>query len=436
MSKQIGAWRISPGNWVVALLVASAIQIGSAHARLDEPVRLSVSDALSRAVSAHPALDAQAAEIEARRGEARQAGLWSNPSVELEADEFGGDRGGLGDAETTLRLRQTIPIGGDRSRARQAGIAATRIAEEGLHQRRLDLLARTATVFVEAGAANDRAELRLELLDLAREAAGVISARVEAGRASPIENNRARVLLETARSSSTRASLEANAATAELAAIFGIPTMEASAFHPEPFFGFGFAETAPQDAIEANARLAVQKAEIALRAAVLRAARAGAIPDVTVGAGMRRFGASDETAYLASIEIPIPLFDRNQGNIAAAAARESASLLEADALRRELMRQFALSFGRWQRAQEHYESLRVEVLPASREAYEASRDAYQEGELDLLSLLDVQREYFDGRIALIDARTRFATSAIDLDLLTGGRRLLALLEGVPVEDTP
>ncbi|TGY87732.1 TolC family protein, partial [Marinicauda pacifica] len=99
--------------------------------------------------------------------------------------------------------------------------------------------------------------------------------------------------------------------------------------HPQPLFGFNFSEETPQGAIEGKARLAVEQAEIARRAAVLRAERAGAIPDVTVGAGMRRFGASDETAYLASIEIPIPVFDRTQGNIAAAAARETVSLLEA-----------------------------------------------------------------------------------------------------------
>ena len=75
MSKPNDARRVSPGRWIAALLVAGAVQTGSAHARVDEPVRLSVSDALSRAVSAHPELDAQAAEIEAREGEARQAGL-------------------------------------------------------------------------------------------------------------------------------------------------------------------------------------------------------------------------------------------------------------------------------------------------------------------------------------------------------------------------
>lgn len=435
MSKTNDARRVSPGRWIAALLVAGVVQTGGAYARADEPSRLSVSDALSRAVSAHPELDAQSAEIEAREDEARQAGLWSNPSIELEADEIGGDRGGLGDGETTVFLRQTIPLGGDRSRARNAGLAATRVAEQTLRQRRLDLLARTAAAFVEADAAQDRAEVRQELLDLAREAADAISARVEAGRASPIENNRARVLLETARSAATRARLDANAAARELAAIFGVSVLEASLGHPQPLFDFDFSEQTPQGAIEANARLAVQQAEIARRAALLRAERAGAIPDVTVGAGMRRFGASDETAYLASIEIPIPVFDRNQGNIAAAAARETASLLEADALRRELLREFALNYGRWRRAAEHYESLRTQILPASREAYEASREAYQEGELDLLNLLDVQREYFDARIALIDARSRFAASAIDLDLMTGGRRLVALLEGAPMEDT-
>ena len=42
-------------------------------------------------------------------------------------------------------------------------------------------------------------------------------------------------------------------------------------------------------------------------------ARARAIPNVTAGLGVRHFNESDDAALVFGLEVPIPLFDRNQG---------------------------------------------------------------------------------------------------------------------------
>ncbi|MEA1940606.1 MAG: hypothetical protein U9P68_00005, partial [Pseudomonadota bacterium] len=83
----------------------------------DNPLELST--ALQRAVQANPRIGSARAGVSARLGAARQAGLWANPSLEAEIEDFGGDRGDIGDGDLTVAVRQTIPLGGDRRRARE-----------------------------------------------------------------------------------------------------------------------------------------------------------------------------------------------------------------------------------------------------------------------------------------------------------------------------
>ena len=73
------------------------------------------------------------------------------------------------------------------------------------------------------------------------------------------------------------------------------------------------------------------------------------------------------------------------------------------------------------------------MLPASRDAFSAAQEAYGEGAMDVLDLLDIQRTYFDVRIDLIAARAALARAAIDIDLLAGAPSL-SVMASTTVEE--
>lgn len=125
--------------------------------------------------------------------------------------------------------------------------------------------------------------------------------------------------------------------------------------------------------------------------------------------------------------MPIPVINRNQGGVAAAASRENAARLDEESTRRVLIAQFASAMGRFERAQSTYAQLNENILPASENALSAAQEAYREGALDVLNFLDIQRSYFDVRVDLISAQSELASAVIELDALAGAPQLNRLV---------
>ncbi|ABI66631.1 MULTISPECIES: TolC family protein [Maricaulis] len=434
MNSKFVAWPNWLGRSAVAAIVLAGVSISAAEAQTASSDSLNLSGALNLALENNPITSAAREEIRAAEAEALQAGLWDNPTLGAEVEEFGGDRGGLGDADTTLSINQTIPLGGDRGRAREAASAWALAARSDLALQRTRLLASTAQAYVEAQAASETLSLRMELLEIANNSADAIQARVEAGRASPIERNRAEMLVGLATIAANDASGAQLAANAQLVAIWSGAVINGELTPPLQAFDLtAYSDAQPTDWIANNPELVQLRAVTRARGQEIRRERAGAIPDVTVGAGVRRFGGTDETAFVATLEIPIPVVNRNQGGVAAAASRENAARLNEEVMRRSLIAQYASSAGRFARAQSTYTQLNDSILPASESALGAAQEAYREGALDVLNFLDIQRSYFDVRVDLISARAELARAAIELDALAGAPQLNRLVETNPEE---
>ncbi|WP_370372857.1 TolC family protein, partial [Henriciella pelagia] len=220
MKSKFVAWPNWLGRRTVAAIVLAGVSIGTAEAQTVSADPLNLSDALNLALENNPITGAAREEIRAAEADALQAGLWDNPNLQTEIEEFGSDRGGIGDADTTLSINQTIPLGGDRARARDAASAWASAARADLALQRNRLLASTAQVYVTAQAASETLSLRMELLEIANNSADAIRSRVEAGRASPIERNRAEMLVGLATIAANDAASAQAAANNELLAIW------------------------------------------------------------------------------------------------------------------------------------------------------------------------------------------------------------------------
>ena len=429
MNSKIIAWPNWLGRTTMAAIVLAGVSIISAEAQTQPADSINLSDALSLALENNPITGSAREEIRAAEADALQAGLWDNPTLGAEIEEFGSDRGGLGDADTTFSINQTIPLGGDRGRARDAASAWARAATADLMLHRASLLASTAQAYVDAQAASETLSLRTELLGIANNSAAAIRSRVDAGRASPIERNRAEMLVGLATIAANDAVSAQAAANDQLVAIWSGDALSEELASPLQSFDLSaFIGANPVEWISNSPELIQLRAITRARGLEIRRERAEAIPDVTVGAGVRRFGATDETAFVATLEVPIPFINRNQGGVAAAASRENAARLSEEVMRRSLIAQYAASAGRFTRAQSTYAQLNENILPASENALSAAQEAYREGAMDILNFLDIQRSYFDVRVDLIAARAGLARAAIELDAIAGAPQLTRLVQ--------
>lgn len=378
---------------------------------------LTLQDTLLRVRSASPAVLASALETQARAAEAEQAGKWSNPVISLEVEDFAGSGGlsGFGGSEATLAIEQILRLGNKRELAQSAARArvALAAAECGVVLREASLAA--ALSYADLIAANEVAALSDEAASLGRDLAIISEKRVEAGEAAPPDFARA----------------EADAARLRAEASGAAALVEETGYRLAAIWGGSEAVVAPsgrelllistREGVEAGDHPSLQKAQAAealgRHLEVLESAQA--IPDLTVSAGLKRFEATGDNALVAELSLPLPVFDRNRGAIAAARLRTRAASAEAMGVRARLRARKLGSIARFKAAEERLSLLQSEALPAAERAYEAALQGYRIGRFDLDQTINARAALVQTRLDLIAAEHERNRAMLTLRSLIG-----------------
>ena len=373
-----------------------------------------------------PRVKALDAEIDRASGLSEQARARPNPTVSVYGENIAGSApySGFDRTETTLQYNQPIEIGGKRSAriaAAEAGVtAATERARAGRVAFAHELaLAYAAVELAERriGIAEDEVEEAQAVLNLAR-------ALVAAGKETRLRTlqaetdvNAAQAVLEGTRATRT-------AALSRLSALAGVAT---------PFTGL--AESVldrlpmrstygPVDPMRnVGLRTALADRDAAARRIV--AERKRAVPDITGQLGVRRLQGERATALVAGISLPLNLFDRNKGNIAAAEAdlrgadaKAAAAKLDAEA-NAQAARAFVDAADARLEAAER-------TMTTAQETYRLARIAYEAGKSPLSELLTARHGLGTARGIVTDA----AAARFD------ARAQLAGLQGLAITGEP
>jgi len=120
--------------------------------------------------------------------------------------------------------------------------------------------------------------------------------------------------------------------------------------------------------------------------------------------------------------MPIPLFNRNQGNVATAAASIQYQQKELERQELALLDQFAVTFRHYQSALSHARRLNKDILPRVKENLDLTTKAYEAGQFSIFRLIEAEQLYFETNHAYIDALTEVHKSGIEIEgmLLVGG----------------
>ncbi|MCY1292881.1 Cobalt-zinc-cadmium resistance protein CzcC [compost metagenome] len=371
---------------------------------------LTLQAAQARALSANPSLLAAEKDRLAWDGTVRQAGAFANPELSLEGDELRSDS-----RTEAIRLIQPLDISGKR-RARTAVAEAGRDRTDAtLAARRIELRTAVASAFVGLQEAEALERLAQQKVDVFSDFRSAVARRVEAGKVSPIEREKVGSEASLALIESQDAAQRTALARRRLAGLWG--RAEAPDFS-QLSGPFGEPTALPdrqavlQGLPQRPEYLARQQA-IREQQARLEFERARRFGDITLAAGVKRIhqppstGQSAQNTLMVSVGIPLPLLDRNQGNIYEATQQIDRARLEADATRNQLqLRALELLDGATLAAQE-LQSLREQVLPASRETVRAVTKGYELGKFSYLDALDAQRNYFRNEALYIAAAARY-----------------------------
>ncbi len=383
---------------------------------------LSLRDALAAALLHSPDLAAMGYQVRAREAETLQAGLIPNPVLGLKLENFGGtgDFGGFATTETTLALSQLVELGGNRVKRRRVAEQEARLAGWEYEIRRIDVFSKTAADYVRLLAAERRQNIAVETLEIAQRVFDAVGARVDAGKVSPVERTKARVELAKAELVREQARRAVGAARVRLASNWGstAPRFEDisgdldRAVPPPPLDEL-------LARVEQNPDIERWAAQAALRQAEVELALAQRIPDLTVIGGVRYFNDIDETAFVAGLSMPVPVFDQNQGGVLAARLR----VLQGDRLEEtaRVRIRTALAEGLYvlDAAFVSVYTTRDQILPNAELSFEAAEEAFRQGKIGALDLLDAERTLFDARRQLTVALTTYHLAVIAAERLIG-----------------
>jgi cobalt-zinc-cadmium efflux system outer membrane protein len=388
--------------------------------------------ALSLALMRSPALEGTAWDIRVGEAKKLQEGLYQNPTVGM---AIGGVNSSafFPQLEYTSGISQTFELGKHEKKSRVAALEKD-LAGWDYETRRLDVLTGTVKFFVEVLEAQEQMALYDELvrtseqiLDLATEKDR--TKRDMAGAVKPADNNgskdrpeiiKAEIHVYNARVQREQAQAKLEAARRRLAATWGQtpPTFEKaegvlSEVSPVPPF---------QDLSEMiyqNPDVARWNKEVEQRRAALELEKAKRIPDVTLSGGVQQFNDGSGTGPFFGASMPLPIFDRNQGNILG--ARYKLEKVGAESRDAALKALTSLSNAYLALASSYTEAkgLKTEVVPAYERFFNACYQLLLKEKSGVSDVVDTHQALFEARAKYNEVLAAYHKSKADVERLIG-----------------
>ena len=379
---------------------------------------LSLDAAIQKALTASPRLKAIHAGKHATEGERQQAGLWHNPEIGIEAENFagGGAYRSFDSAEVTYGVSQRLEVGGKRGARVEAANHTLALAESDEAAARLDLIRDVTIAYMDAVAAQEAVTLTAEQESLAEEVLQAVTTRVDAAREPIIQRSKANVTMATTRIAREKAERDVIAAKLALAALWGESTvgytLDGSAFFTitEPKHLDDMAWQRSPDYTRWESAIARNKAEHVLE-------KANAVPDPTIDAGIRDLRDSGDQAFVLGVSFPIPVLNRNQGNIEKTRQEIIRAESERDATGLSLRASATKAYQALETAYYQAVALHQTILPAAEEAFALSREGYGLGKFSYLEVLDAQRTLNDTRFQYHESLKDYHRSRAELERL-------------------
>jgi outer membrane protein, heavy metal efflux system len=361
---------------------------------------LTLEKAGAAAMLGNPRLQSVAWSIRAAEARHLQAGLRPNPELDVEMENIAGSGAfsGTGNAETTVAVGQVVETGAKRNKRIEVAKLDSQLAGWDFEAQRLAILTEVTGAFVDALAAQEGLQVLDQEVTLAQKIMQTVEQRVAAGKDTPLQATQARVNLTRTRMKQKRLQQELATLYRVLAATWGATRVQftqvrGSLDHiaPPPQI------TALESLITLHPQVARWDTEIKQRQAKLTLEKANARPDPRVMGGYRRLGEADESAFVLGLSLPLPVHNRNQGQIMEAKVALVQARRQRDAALVQVRTDLDRAYTALHNAYNAATDLQQVVLPGAQEAFDMAQTGYEMGKFNYLTVLDAQRTLFEVR---------------------------------------
>ncbi|MGY1488969.1 TolC family protein [Methylobacillus pratensis] len=377
---------------------------------------LTLSQALSLVDESNPELAIAIREQEALQGGRLQAGYYPNPTIAtaVEATRNAAQR-------TAIQLNQPIELGNKRQARMEAAEKRLTSAALGRKAKAAEIHAAVTSSFYMLLAAQEKLKLAQSMLELATHAREATAKRVDAGQISPVEEAKAAVAEAGIEIEVAQAESNVLSARRKLSALWGGSSneyaitasgdLEMLAGVPEPALLGRHVEHAPS--------VELAKMEIEVRQALTSIERSKQTPDLVVSVGAQRNEEIGANQALLGVTIPIPVFNRNQGNVLEAIKRTDQAQDVLNALRISLAAQLGSEHAQFSAALKAVQTLKGTILPRAESAFHAARTGFDHGKFSYLEVLDAQRTLFQSQNQYLSALASAHEASASIERILG-----------------
>ena len=381
---------------------------------------MSLSDFESLAYSNNPAIRELAATTQKAAGYRTQVGLHANPTVGYQGQQ-------LADRSTDQHLafvEQEFVTGGKLELNRCVLNEVVRAQMLELEAQKLRVSTDIRVQFYAALAAQRRIELIDDFESVVDKGIQVAELRVEAAEGTRLEVLQATIQKNEIDLTRQQASVQLEAAWRGLVALTGTPHIE-----PTRLIGELPREMQAQDWASVSSTIVHSSPEYSAAQTRVSQARAQlqrhgvqAVPNLTVQLGAGVDNSTDNGMINVQVGAPIPIFNKNQGNIAAAQAEFCRASLEVQRIERSIEARLAAVSGDYDSALAAVNQYAGNILPNADESLKLAELAYEAGETSFVQVLVARRTYFDSNLQLVSAQAQLAQANAKVNgfVLTGG----------------
>jgi cobalt-zinc-cadmium efflux system outer membrane protein len=400
---------------------------GRAQTPASEQKTITLDELQQMALQNNPTFRQSAANIQAAEGRKKQSGLYPNPIVGYQGEQIRG--GSFHGGEQGFFVQQDIVLGGKLGLNRKIFDQELKQAETEAQEQTLRVVTNVRMSYIRALAAQQTLELRQNLSKLADDAVETSHQLANIGQSNAPDVLESEVEAQQAQLAVTMAEQNQQRVWKALAAVVANPRLPLTKLEGK------LEDTAlvnADDLVEkiVNESPAVRIAELGVQRAEAALARAKRepIPDLQLRGGMQQNGEllSDGRAVglqgFADVGVRIPIFNRNQGNIATAKADAERAAREVERVKLVLRERAASVVQNYTFSQTAVDRYKNQMIPRAQKACEMYSKKYQEMAAAYPQVLISQRTLMQLEVSYITALENFATSSLSLQsyLLTDG----------------
>ena len=410
-----------------SLAIAAALAASAATSAQAQPpaAPITIDQAVAEAVDHNLSLLAERFNVSVAAAAVVTAGLRPNPVITVDAMRPDAPLvdSGVAVNEGAIRTDYVLERGGKRDRRIEQATLARSVAELQLLDTTRKLVLDVQSAFADVQLAKLNLALARENLAALDNVVSINVERVRTGDLAQVELARSRLAALQFLNDVDQQAAKLDVARSRLGVLIG----RAHADAPD-VVGELRRDAEPLNrtvlqarALEMRPDLRAARSDQARSVADLRLQLANGKVDYTISGEYHRQagGGLAGNNYGLFFSVPLPIFNRNQGEVARAEAQQRQLEAKARALEADVVADLGTAFTEYTSARRIVERIEANMLAQARDVRTTMEYSYRRGEASLVEFLDAVRAFNDTTRSYNEARADYARSLYTLDALSG-----------------